>query len=91
MNILIPENIYDTLTGSLKEEYSIPGVENAFESGSLCDRLYEQVYQANIRLCDRLGQIDEDPDVEIIINNLMEICRHLSLKMYRYGQMALTR
>lgn len=27
----------------------------------------------------------EDRDVEIIINNLLDIGRHLSLKMYDYG------
>ena len=86
MDILTPENIYDTLTGSLWEEYCVPGVENAFADGSLCARLYEQVYQANLRLCDRLGQMDEDPDVELIISNLLQIARHLSLQMYRYGQ-----
>ena len=86
MNILNAENVFETLTGSLCEEYGIPGVENAFATGSRCDRLYSQIYDANGRLCKRLGQIDEDPDVELIINNFMEINRILCLKMYGYGK-----
>lgn len=86
MNILTPENIYHTLTGALVEEYAISGIENAFAEGSLCEELYREVYEANMRLCTRLGQTDSDPDVEIIINNLLRICNHLSLKMYGYGQ-----
>lgn len=87
MNILNAENVFDTLTGSLCEEYTIPGVENAFAPGGDCDRLYRQVYEANCRLCDRLGKNDGDPDVELIINNLLQINRILSLKMYHYGRL----
>ena len=86
MNILNAENIYLTLTGELLDEFVIPGVENAFAPGSRCDLLYGQIYEANRRLCARLGQKDDDPDVELIINNFLEMNRILSLEMYRYGQ-----
>lgn len=87
MNILNEENVYHTLTGSLCEEYCIPGVENAFAEGSPCSQLYTQIYWANRRLCARLGKIDDDSDVELIINNFLEINRILCLEMYRYGKM----
>lgn len=85
MNIINAETVYQTLIGAYEEKYNVPGVENAFAEGSQCDRLYQQVYEANCRLCERLGQQDEDPDVELIVNNLLEITRVLCLEMYRYG------
>ena len=86
MNKITAESVYETLTDALSEPYQVPGVENAFAEGALCSRLYREVYQANLRLCQRLGQPDADPDVETIINNLLQINRHLCLKMYHYGQ-----
>ena len=85
MNKTTAESVYETLTDALNEPYQISGVENAFAEGSFCDRLYDEVYQANIRLCERLGQPEADPDVETIINNLLAINKHLCLKMYHYG------
>jgi len=32
----------------------------------------------------RVG-VNEDEDVELIIDNLLQIGKHLSLKMFRYG------
>ena len=49
-------------------------------------RREKQIYCANQRLCSRLGKIDEDADVELIINNFLEMSRILCLEMYRYGQ-----
>ena len=86
MNILNAENVYDTLTGSLWEEYGIPDVQNAYAPGTPCNRLYQQIYWANRRLCARLGQKEDDPDVELIINSFLEINRILCLEMYRYGK-----
>lgn len=59
-------------------------VENEYEEGNFCAIAYEEVFNAKLRICERLG-IDEDNDVEIIINNLLDIGRHLSMKMYDYG------
>ena len=86
MSIVTAENVYNTLTDQLDEPYQIPGVENAFAEGALCSRLYAEIYQANIRLCERLGQEEADPDVELIINNFLELSKYLCLKMYHYGQ-----
>ena len=86
MNNITAESVYETLTDALTEPYQVPGVENAFTEGAPCDKLYREVYQANIRLCQRLGQPEADPDVETIINNLLTITREIGLKMYHYGQ-----
>ena len=61
-------------------------VENEYEEGKPCYELYVGMHDAYERICHRLGKPDtEDRDVEIIINNLLDIGRHLSLKMYDYG------
>ena len=77
--------VYDTLNGSLIEEYRIPGVENAFEPGSYCEGLYADMLDAYARLSKRFGFIDEDYDIEIIINSLLDIGQYMSLKMFDYG------
>ena len=59
-------------------------VEDEFEEGRPCADLYKQVYEANRRLCERLG-VEEDKDVEMIINCMNEISRILAMKMYDYG------
>lgn len=61
-------------------------VKDEFEEGKPCEKLYGKVYEANLRLCKRLGveELDDD-DVEEIINNCLDIAKHLSMKMYDYG------
>ena len=58
----------------------------AYIDGGECDRLYNEMSQAYERLRDRLGVVDEDTDVEIIINNLLRIQYILCEKMFRCGQ-----
>lgn len=84
----LKELIYELMSGSLdlnrcpvkESEY----VENEFSEGSFCEAMYEKVYRANCRLCERLG-VEEDKDIESIIVSLMEIGKHLAMKMYDYG------
>ena len=60
------ELIFELMSGSLdlsrcpvkESEY----VENEFSEGSFCEAMYEKVYHANCRLCERLG-VEEDRDV----------------------------
>lgn len=82
--------IYDLANGSLDlEHFPVPEskyVENEYEEGKLCSRLYSEMCDAYARICVRLGKPDqEDRDVEIIIDNLLGIGKHLSMKMYDYG------
>jgi hypothetical protein len=46
--------------------------------------LYQEVYDANRRLCSRLG-VDEDRDIENLISNMQEIAKILAMKMFDYG------
>lgn len=79
------EDVYDTLRGVMILQGRIDGVENAFAPGGACDRLYAQMLDAYERLRNRLGVVDEDADVEIIISSLMRIEREISHRMYAYG------
>lgn len=79
------QEVYETLTGHILPLYAVPGVEDAFGEGSECMALYEQMLEAYERLRKRLGVINEDPDIEIIIDNLLRIERIISFKMYEYG------
>lgn len=80
------ERVFETLNGSLIEQCRVPGVENAFEENSYCMNLYGDMLDAYQRVVERLGEKDEDEDVEIIINNLLSICEYMCLKMFYYGK-----
>lgn len=77
------ELVYDSMQGSLV--VPLPQVENEFAPGSRCEVLYGDVLAAYGRLCQRLGQGEEDPDVEIIIDSFLQMQRILCMKMYEYG------
>ncbi|MDO4276494.1 MAG: hypothetical protein Q4D16_22760 [Eubacteriales bacterium] len=81
--------IYDLMNGSLDlNNYPVNEskyVENEFEEGKYCSKAYKEIYEANRRLCQRLGAGQEDKDVEVIINNFFEITECLCMKMYDYG------
>lgn len=59
-------------------------VESEMSPGHDCEKLYEEVYNANRRLCNRL-QVQEDKDIELIITNLLKMGEELSMKMFDYG------
>ena len=59
--------IYDLMMGSRNlEDYPVKESEvvtNEFEEGMYCDSAYNEVYDANRRVCERLD-VEEDDDVE---------------------------
>ena len=79
------QNVYDTLLGMLTEEACVPGVRSAFEEGMPCQEKYDQMLTAYQRLRDRLAVENEDPDVEVIINSLLDISKILGREMFLYG------
>lgn len=87
-NMEFKQLIYDLMNGSLDlENYPVKEsafVENEFAQGKYCDKAYEQIYEANRRLCQRLG-VQEDKDVETIISNFFGINEYLCMKMFDYG------
>lgn len=81
------EDVHDTLLGEVHGDDAVPGVENAYRTGSECDLLYNELWDAYDRLRVRLSVCNEDPDIETIINNLLSIQRTLCQYTYRYGQL----
>ena len=81
----IAEMIYDRLLGHNLLETDAYRVENLFEEGSRCDALYQDIYEANLRICHRLG-VEEDRDVQTLIDSFWEITRLVGERMYRHGQ-----
>lgn len=88
------ELIYQVMNGDIDlNDISLPKeiqVTNEFDEGRACGKLYDRVYDAKIRLNERLKQ-DEDSDVEEIINCMSSISKILAMKMYQYGMAAANR
>ena len=82
------EQVYESMACHVVEAYRMPGVEDAFSHGSFCMEKYNEMRDAYDRLCDRLGVIDEDEDVECIIHCYMAMQRELCKRMFFYGQKA---
>ena len=76
------ELVYLSMLGELVQP--LEGIPNAFAAGEPCQMLYQQIYEAKCRLCDRLG-VDEDADLECILDCFSEINRELCLRMYHLG------
>ena len=84
--MLNSEDVYYTLLGEMIDDAKVPGVENLFFSGSACDQNYIRMLEAYERLRKRMNKQEDDPDVETIINSLLENQRLIALKMFEYGE-----
>ena len=85
MNDHYIQAVYQTLTGQLLPAHQIPHIENAFVPNSKCFVLYQRIYNAKLRLCQRLGVTDDDPDIEEIATAYEDIMELLCAKMFVYG------
>ena len=83
----IAEMVYNRLLGHTLLETQAYHVENLFEEGSHCDALYQDIYDANRRICQRLG-VEEDRDIQTIIDSFWEITKLVGEQMYRHGQLS---
>ena len=83
----IAEMIYNRLLGHTLLEIQAYDVDDLFEEGGRCDGLYQEIYEANLRLCQRLG-VEEDRDVQTIIDAFWEITKLVGEKMYHHGLLA---
>lgn len=79
--------VYDTLTDELTDEFALPEVENAYAQGSRCERLYNETIRMCWDISKRLNgnDVDTHPDVQLIMDNMLEIQKILCLKMFHYG------
>jgi hypothetical protein len=84
LNKKLIEAIYDTMIGSLIPQACVPGVENAFAPGTKCAQYSNDLYEAAIRLNDRLGE-DDDQDVHELRSAMEDIQAELCYRMFVYG------
>ena len=77
------EQVYMSLQGMYVEP--VDGVESLFYPGSKCETYLFQMRDAYTNVCERLGQPDDDADIEEIIRCLMNISEELGRHMYLYG------
>lgn len=82
------ERLYEIMNGYFNSgRDSFPEceiVKDEFAEGSFCSMRYKEVYDANRRICSRLG-VEEDKDIETMITGLLEIGKYQCFKMYDYG------
>ena len=82
------ERVYRLMNGTYDLDiYSVGEmntVETEFSDGKYCEELYKDIFEANCRICERLGE-EEDKDVEIIIHNYNLMTEYLCMKMFDYG------
>ena len=76
--------IYNRLMGYEEQTILELPVENLFAEGSRGDGLYEEIYAANLRLCQRLG-VEEDRDIQLILDRCDQITRLVAEKMFHYA------
>lgn len=81
------QQVYDTLTDELLDEYRVPGVENAYAQGSICSSLYEKAVHAGWALSQQIGAQHDDmcPEIQQMMDCMMEMQKILCLKMFAYG------
>lgn len=83
------EMIYDMMNGLLAcDGMVLPGdiwVKDEFLKGSQFNELSERIYDAKIRIGDKLGN-EEDEDLEEISDCMEELIRIVAMKMYDYGK-----
>ena len=73
---------YESLLGLRTGEAALPGVENAFAPGSLCDREYGRMRESYLRICERLHAGEEDTDLEDLVAAMEAIQRALCRRIY---------
>lgn len=86
--------VYEMVMGAItedevSEEYA--KIQDEFSKDSECDRLYGEIYETKQHISQKLHKSgeepsgEEDPDVELIINHMFDICRIIGIKMFEYG------
>ncbi len=77
--------VYESMLGLLNQEAQLSWVENAFEDGSFCADAYDRVREAYAVLCNRLGEKEEDGDLDTLISEMESIQRDLCQRMFYLG------
>lgn len=77
--------VYLTVLGQISDPYALPGVENAFRSGSLCDRSYGELYDLLLTRFNPDNNDEDDFVMTRILNDMDAIQKDLCFRMFRLG------
>ena len=80
----VVQQVYETLLNALEED-AIPWVNPIFVPENPCFESYADMLNAYERLRERLQTAEEDPDVEEIIDKLLEHGKLLAMEMFSCG------
>lgn len=81
------ELVYQRLMGFCEQPMPGVAVENLFAEGADGDRLYEEIYGARLRICQRLG-VEEDQDLGLMMDCFDQMIRLVAEKMFECGACA---
>lgn len=88
-----PAYVYESMNGYADEKQILPAlhgiVQNEFAENSLCEKWCDLIYDARLRLANRLGTDEEDADILALVNAYESMSRYIAEKMYVYGEMNL--
>lgn len=80
--------VFHLMNGSFNlEDFPVPEskyVMNEYAEGQKCSLLYGEAYRIKQNLSSRLNS-PEDPEVERLMDLLLDIGEHMSMKMFDYG------
>ncbi len=76
--------VYESMLGLLEPEYRLPWAADIFQPGLPCHEEYSRMMLAHQRLCEKM-QVQDDPDLEIIVQSLLKYAEILSLEMFKAG------
>lgn len=82
----IAETVYDSLHGFLIPACSLPWVEMVFHPGHPSHDNYEQMLHLKERIAARLGDCEEDRELEAMIDCALAYSKAIALEMFRCGQ-----
>ena len=76
--------VYMSVTGQLVKDAMVPGVENAYNAGSLCDKCYNEMHEL---LATRFNSENDEDDrmLTVILNDMSTIQKELCFRMFRLG------
>ena len=82
----IAETVYDSLHGFLIPACSLPWVEMVFHPGHPSHDNYAQMLHLKEQIAERLGDGEEDRELEAMIDCALAYSKAIALEMFRNGQ-----
>ena len=86
VNYLDADFIYDLMTGEINRGVEGNPLEDIIPEDKFFESTIEEIYEARLRICDKMGDLDKNSDLQIITDGYSDLCRYLCKKMFAYGK-----